>query len=194
MSNWWLKILFKTQSYLTTDGQSASLSWYQATIWNSRLIFYILEIIFRYLRFFVLGRPLWQEDKSVICSYYWASPAQRLLDLSPSELMKIFHCLNVETAQIGGPGFWIYSPRKSILNPQTSTLNMSLLISYKFCLEVLSFCVHFACCYILPWKLSFQLSVRHEAMRKENLYLRATERENVEDTRVTQRLAACLTC
>jgi hypothetical protein len=35
----------QSQSYLTIDGQSASLSWYQATIWDPRPIFLSLPLI-----------------------------------------------------------------------------------------------------------------------------------------------------
>jgi hypothetical protein len=38
------------QSYLTTDGQSASLSWCQATIRTRDQFFFLLEIFFRQLR------------------------------------------------------------------------------------------------------------------------------------------------
>jgi hypothetical protein len=40
----------KGQSYITTDGQSASLSWCQAPIWDSRPFFLLPLIIFRQLR------------------------------------------------------------------------------------------------------------------------------------------------
>jgi hypothetical protein len=46
-------------SYITTDGQLASLSWCQAPIWDQRPIFRLLSlIIFRQLRFVDMGRPL----------------------------------------------------------------------------------------------------------------------------------------
>jgi hypothetical protein len=40
----------QTEFYLTTDGQSASLSWYQATCWDPRPIF--LSLLWKYFRKF----------------------------------------------------------------------------------------------------------------------------------------------
>jgi hypothetical protein len=43
--------LIQSQSYIATDGQSASLSWCQAPIWGPRPIFlFVSLIIFRQLR------------------------------------------------------------------------------------------------------------------------------------------------
>jgi hypothetical protein len=48
----------QSQIYLTTDGQSASLPLYQATIMEQRQSFFsFTEIILRYLRFFYYGSP-----------------------------------------------------------------------------------------------------------------------------------------
>jgi hypothetical protein len=46
-----------------------------------------MEIIYRYLRFPRMGRPLWREDGSVIRSYkfYWALPELSLSGPSPAE-------------------------------------------------------------------------------------------------------------
>jgi hypothetical protein len=56
----WSGILL-SQSYITTDGQSVSLSWYQAPIWGLWPDFSTV----RPLRVFDMGRPLWREDGSV---------------------------------------------------------------------------------------------------------------------------------
>jgi hypothetical protein len=65
-----------SQSYLTTDGQSASLSWCQATIWDQRTIFLFssIEVISRQCGFLITMCPLWREDMSVIDLYncFWA--------------------------------------------------------------------------------------------------------------------------
>jgi hypothetical protein len=45
-----------------------------------------------------LGRPLWQEDSSVVCNCYWPSPAQSSLGPSPVGLVAIFYCLRFETS------------------------------------------------------------------------------------------------
>jgi hypothetical protein len=65
----------QSQSYITADGQSDSLSWCQAPIWDLRPIF----VFFFYLSlgncgFVDVARPLWREDWSVVYSFCWASP------------------------------------------------------------------------------------------------------------------------
>jgi hypothetical protein len=41
-----------------------------------------------------LGRPLWREDGSAVCNYYWFSPAQSFLCPSPIGLVATFYCLD----------------------------------------------------------------------------------------------------
>jgi hypothetical protein len=67
----WTK--FEPESYVTTDGQSASLSWNKSPIWGLRPDF----ITVRQLRIYV-GRCLWQDDGSVVYNCCWSSPAQSL--------------------------------------------------------------------------------------------------------------------
>jgi hypothetical protein len=56
-------VLCKSRSYVTTDGQSASLSWCQAPIWGSwPHIYYCLTITVLFL-----WGTLWREDGSVFC-------------------------------------------------------------------------------------------------------------------------------
>jgi hypothetical protein len=50
-------------------------------------------------KFADVGRPLWQEDRSVIYNCCWPSPVQSFLGLSPAGLMTIFYCLRFETPQ-----------------------------------------------------------------------------------------------
>jgi hypothetical protein len=48
----------QSQSYITTDGQSASPSWYQASIWDTSLIFPFLSLVILDSCMFVgVGRP-----------------------------------------------------------------------------------------------------------------------------------------
>jgi hypothetical protein len=63
-------VFLKSQkSKLHYDWQSASPPWCQAPIWDPRSVFPLLSfIIFRQLRVCWLGRPLWRENGSVICS------------------------------------------------------------------------------------------------------------------------------
>jgi hypothetical protein len=56
----------QSQSYITTDDLSASVSRCQAPIWDPWPIFLPLSlIIFRQLRMFYVDRPLWREVGSV---------------------------------------------------------------------------------------------------------------------------------
>jgi hypothetical protein len=86
----------QSQRYLTTDGQSASLSLYQATIWDQQPILLSLHVY--YLQIFAISLvwgPLWREDGSVIYWYkcYWTLPALSLSGLSPVDQETIFYSL-----------------------------------------------------------------------------------------------------
>jgi hypothetical protein len=61
----------RVESYVTTDGQSASLSWNKAPIWGLRPDLYYCQIV---TCLFVWG-ALWREDGSVV--YIWCWPRQR---------------------------------------------------------------------------------------------------------------------
>jgi hypothetical protein len=84
----------QSQSYVTTDSQSASPSWWQAPIWGPRPIFPVLflMIFLDSFGFVDVGRPLWRYVGSVLFSLYRASPAQPFSDLSPTGLMSLFYC------------------------------------------------------------------------------------------------------
>jgi hypothetical protein len=89
-------IVHESESYVTTDGQSASLSWYKALIRGLRPDFY-----FRTSDSYVLdsvGRPLWREDGSVFCICCWPLPAQSFSGPSPLGLAIVFYCLRSETS------------------------------------------------------------------------------------------------
>jgi hypothetical protein len=89
----------QSQSYLTTDGQSVSLSWYQVTIQDPRPIFVSLSWkIFSDICIFLLMK----SPSSVIYAYdcYWSLPALPLLDPSLAWLVTIPYWLSWET---GGP-------------------------------------------------------------------------------------------
>jgi hypothetical protein len=63
-----LNVRSQSQSYFTTDGQSARLTWCQALIWDSRSIFLLLAlIIFRELRVCWRGAP--SLTRSRVCSF-----------------------------------------------------------------------------------------------------------------------------
>jgi hypothetical protein len=78
----------QSQSYVTTDSQSASLSWCQAPIWDPRPIFPLLSlIIFRQLRFLYVGRPLWREVGACSFQLLLGITSAVFLHLSPAGLM-----------------------------------------------------------------------------------------------------------
>jgi hypothetical protein len=53
-------LLYKS-SYITTDGQSASLSWCQASTSDPRPIFLLLYLFLESYGFIDVGHPLWRE-------------------------------------------------------------------------------------------------------------------------------------
>jgi hypothetical protein len=85
----------QSQSYITTDSLSASLSWYQAPTWARDQFFPILSLVifFDSVGFVDVGRPLWREVGSVLFSICQASPVQNFSGLSPTGLMSIVYCL-----------------------------------------------------------------------------------------------------
>jgi hypothetical protein len=51
--------------------------------------------LLRYI--FLIRRPLWREDGSIIYSRCWAWPAQSFSGLSATELVTTFYCVNFES-------------------------------------------------------------------------------------------------
>jgi hypothetical protein len=90
----WLNLLIKSQSHITTDGQSVSKSWCWAP---SGLMTRYLLLFDSYGLVFV-ERPLWQEDRSVFYICCWPLPVQSFSGPSPSVLATIFYCLRFETS------------------------------------------------------------------------------------------------
>jgi hypothetical protein len=83
------------ESYVTTDGQSASLSWSKAPIWGLRPdLYYVCDSY----GFVDVGRSLWREDGSIVYYCCWPSPAQSFSGPSPVGLAAIFYCLIFETS------------------------------------------------------------------------------------------------
>jgi hypothetical protein len=68
----------QNQSFITTDGQSTTLSWCQAAMWDTQrsFFFFHLKLCLDSCEFLIMGRPLWREDESVIYSCCWALPEQ----------------------------------------------------------------------------------------------------------------------
>jgi hypothetical protein len=87
-------LLSEPESYVTTDGQSASLTGIRHPSRAYDQIFYQSESC----GFVDVGRSLWREEKSVVYSYCWCSPAQSFWGPSPVGLSTIFYCLRFETS------------------------------------------------------------------------------------------------
>jgi hypothetical protein len=96
---WKLPLLPESESYVTTDGQSASLSWNKAPIWGLWPDFLLLsDSCFAGLLMWVDVRSLWREDGSAVCNCCWPSPAQSFSGASPVGLATIFYCFRFETS------------------------------------------------------------------------------------------------
>jgi hypothetical protein len=89
--NWSTK---ESQSYITTDGQSASLCWCQATIRARDQFFFLLEIFFRQLRVCYFVAPSLSRGRVCNSLLLLVSPAQSRSGLSPEGLKTIFDCSN----------------------------------------------------------------------------------------------------
>jgi hypothetical protein len=83
---WTLQYESESQSYITTDGQSASLSWNKAPIWGVTTRFLLLSNL---CGFVDVGRSLLREDVSVVYHCCWSSSAQSFSGPSPLGLSKI---------------------------------------------------------------------------------------------------------
>jgi hypothetical protein len=84
----------ESESYVTIDGQSASLSWCQSPIWSLRPDF----ITVRQLRVCWCEAPSLTRGRVCRLQLLLASPAQSFSGPSPLGLMTIFYCLRLETS------------------------------------------------------------------------------------------------
>jgi hypothetical protein len=88
----------QSQSYITTDRQSANLSWCQAPIWGPKPDFYYCQTVVDLLMWSVLS----DERRSVVYNYCWPSPAKSFLARNPRGnhdhifLSQIRDCPNLE--------------------------------------------------------------------------------------------------
>jgi hypothetical protein len=129
-----LKPARQSPSYIMTESQSASLSWCQAPIRDSRPIMLVLPlIVFRYYGFVDMGRPLWREVGSVLFSFWWASPSQPFWGLSPTGLMSIFYCFYfLDSPNLEGQVTVFISSRNRVARFFPRALGLSNLFTY-FC-------------------------------------------------------------
>jgi hypothetical protein len=113
----WLSSKSHGQSYVTTEGQSASLSSVMHTFGVEDYIFITSDS----WGFVDLGRPLCREDVSVVYNCCWVSPAQPFSGTGRAGLMTILYCLRFETPPTWkarfpylyppGTGWPIYTPQ-----------------------------------------------------------------------------------
>jgi hypothetical protein len=92
---WFTLSKVKVKVIFTTDGHLASLSWFKhhrETVNNFSFLFY-LKLSLDGCWFYIMERPLWREDGSVIYSCYYTLPAQSSSGPSSAELMTKFHWL-----------------------------------------------------------------------------------------------------
>jgi hypothetical protein len=85
----------ESESYITADGQSASLSWNKSPIWGLRPDFLLLSDS---CGFVDVGRSLWREEGSVIYNFCWPSPEQSFSGSCLVGLVTIFYCLRFKTS------------------------------------------------------------------------------------------------
>jgi hypothetical protein len=115
----WLSL---SLSYITTDGQSASLSWYQTPFWGLWPDFLILSDTYWFVD---MGRPLWRVDGSVF--YNWCCLRQRSHSQVrvPRGSWPPFTVSDLRLPQPGGPGLCIYIPQEQggpVIHPGTGLL------------------------------------------------------------------------
>jgi hypothetical protein len=89
----------ESESYVTTDGQSASLSWNKEPIWCLQIYF----ITVSHLRVCWCGAFSLKKRRSVVWNCLWFSPAQSFSGPSPLGLVTIFYCLRIETSLSSPP-------------------------------------------------------------------------------------------
>jgi hypothetical protein len=94
----WLSASLSLESYITTDGQSANLSWNKAPVWGLQPYFYCCQTVAVLLMWDALS--LWREDRSVVYNCFWPSPPQSFSGPSPVGLATIFYCFKFETSLI----------------------------------------------------------------------------------------------
>jgi hypothetical protein len=112
-SRWWSS---QSKSYIMTESQSASPSWYEAPIWDPWPIFPILSLIilfFDSLGFVDVRRPLWREDGVCIFQFLLGITSAAFLRSESHGTHEQFIVSIFETPpQPRGPGSCIYFPQE----------------------------------------------------------------------------------
>jgi hypothetical protein len=102
--------LSQSQSYVTTNGQSASVLVSRTHQGPDTRCLLLLDSC----GFLDMRRPIWREDGSVVYNCCWTSPAPSFSVPSSAGLTTKFYCLRFETPQPGRPGPCIYIPEEQI--------------------------------------------------------------------------------
>jgi hypothetical protein len=90
-------VVCQSQSYITTNDQSASLSWCLAPIWDPRQIFLLLSLItFRQLRVCLCGAPSLTRGRVCSSQLLLGIASAVFLGLSPMALMNIIFLSFIE--------------------------------------------------------------------------------------------------
>jgi hypothetical protein len=107
----YLALISQSQSYVTTDGQSASLSWCQVPTWGLRQDFYYSQTAANWLMWGALS-----DERTGLLFTIAAGPSQS----SHSWVRVQLTLSDLRLPQPGGPGPPIYIPRNSVaqLHPQ----------------------------------------------------------------------------
>jgi hypothetical protein len=91
----YLLVVSESESYATTDGQSASLTWNKAPIWGLRPDLYYCQTVAGLL----MGDDFSDERTgSIVYNCYRSLPAQSFSGSSPMGLATIFYSLRFETS------------------------------------------------------------------------------------------------
>jgi hypothetical protein len=121
------------ESYIRTDGQSASLSWNKAPIWGLRPDFYYCQTLASLLMWGTLS-----VERTVV-KLLLVSPTQPFSCLSPMGLVNIFYCLKFETsllspATTGKATVEVFDPTSTLRGK--SSLMLWLTVSRPVCLGI----------------------------------------------------------
>jgi hypothetical protein len=88
-------VISESESYVTTDGQSVSLSWHKAPIWGLRLDFYYCQT--------VAGLLMWDalsDERTGLSFTISAGPRKHS---HPVGLVTTFYCLRFQTSLLSPP-------------------------------------------------------------------------------------------
>jgi hypothetical protein len=122
----------QSPSCITTDSQSAILSWCYTLMWDpwpNFPLFFFNSFLDSY-GFVDVGSPLWREVGSVLFSCCWTSPGQSVSHPNPARLVSVFYYLNFwDTPNLEGqvPIFMSFQEQRSKVMPTCGYTSQSKL-------------------------------------------------------------------